>query len=282
MAIPLFIFAATVCRFLQDGRLGGPRDQLASILEHQDSQKSNLDATYLPVLDRLLAGLPESKKREVAKRFKQVVGSIVILASPLSSSSLGQLLRVSHDAIDDHLAHFHSVLSIPPDPDTPVRLLHLSFREFLIDPEKGKEHERYPFWVDERQTHEQLAAQYLRLLSTGNTLKRDICDLRQLGTSRADIKQQTIDASLPPEVQYACQYWVYHWKESEHKIQDGDLVDCFLTRHLLHWLEVLGLLGRISESISMIGDLLRLLNVISFAILTIRLCDKLTYYIVKR
>ncbi|KAH8710111.1 hypothetical protein GQ44DRAFT_776770 [Phaeosphaeriaceae sp. PMI808] len=33
MAIPLFIFAATVCRFVQDRRLGGPKDQLARILE---------------------------------------------------------------------------------------------------------------------------------------------------------------------------------------------------------------------------------------------------------
>jgi NACHT domain len=267
MAIPLFIFAATVCRFIQDRRLGGPKDQLARILEHQTSRKSNLDATYLPVLDQLLVKLPESEQREVAARFKRIVGSIVILASPLSTSSLARLLAVSLDSIEGQLDLFHSVLSIPLDPSIPVRLLHLSFRDFLVDPEKGREQERYPFWVDERETHERLAARCLQLLSTGDILKRNVCGLRLPGTRRSEIDQQTIDAGLPPEVQYACRYWVYHWKDSKRRIRDGDLVDRFLTRHLLHWLEALGLLGRISESIGMVDDLLGLLDVCSLLLL---------------
>ncbi|KAK3945964.1 hypothetical protein QBC46DRAFT_336128 [Diplogelasinospora grovesii] len=198
MAVPLFIFAATVCRFIQDRRLGSPEKQLTKTLEHQTSRKSNLDATYLPVLDQLL-----------------VVGSIVILTKPLSTSSLARLLAVSSNAIEDQLDLLHAVLSIPSDPSLPVRLLHLSFRDFLVDPEKGREQERYPFWVDERETHERLATRCLQLLSTGDTLKRDVCGLRLPGTRRSEIDQQTIGGSLPPEIQYACQYWVYHWKESK-------------------------------------------------------------------
>src|ERR1700733_8383413 len=129
MAIPLFIFAATVCRFIEDRRLGGPRDQLAKILEHRETRKSNLDATYLPVLDQLFVGLPEPEKRNVVERFKKVVGSIVALASPLSTTSLAHLLETSREAIEDQLDLLHSVLSIPPDPSIPVRLLHLSFRD---------------------------------------------------------------------------------------------------------------------------------------------------------
>lgn len=266
MAIPLFIFAATVCRFIQDRRFGGPKDQLVRILEHQKSQKSNLDATYLPVLDQLLTGLRESEKREVAERFKQVVGSIVTLASPLSILSLARLLGVSPNAIEDQLDLLHSVLSIHPDPSIPVRPLHLSFRDFLVDPEKGREQEKYPFWVDERQTHELLAGQCLKLLSTGDTLKRDVCDLRLPGTRRSEIDQQTIDTCLPSEIQYACRYWVYHWKESKCLIRDSDIVSGFLMRHLLHWLEVLGLLGRVWESIGMVNDLLGLLHVCAFPV----------------
>lgn len=213
------------------------------------------------MLHRLFEGLRESEKREVAKRFKQVVGCIVVLASPLSTPSLACLLGVPLNTIEDQLDLLHSVLSIPTDPSIPVRLLHLSFRDFLVDPEKGREQEKYPFWVDERQTHELLATQCLRLLSTGDTLKRDVCDLRLSGKRRSEIDQQTIDACLPPKVQYACRYWVYHWKESKCLIQDGNLVYCFLTRHLLHWLEALGLLGWVLESIGMVNDLLDMLDV---------------------
>jgi hypothetical protein len=259
MAIPLFIFAATMCRFIQDRRLGGPKDQLAKVLQHNTSRNSNLDATYLPVLDNLLAGLPKSEQYEVAERFKQIVGSIVLLASPLSTSSLAHLLSVSRDAIEDQLDLLHSVLSIPSEPTHPIHLLHLSFRDFLTDPGKCKKPEKYPLYIDERATHERLANRCLQLL--GDNLKRDICGLRHPGTCRLDIDQQTLDASLPPEVQYASRYWVYHWKESRCRIQDGGIVHNFLMRHLLHWLEVMALIGRISDSVAAIEELLGLLDV---------------------
>lgn len=261
MAVPLFIFAATVCRFIQDRRLGGPKGQLEKILEQRTSRRSNLDATYLPVLDQLLVNLSESEKRGVVERFKLIVGSIVILANPLSTSSLACLLAISPDTVEDQLDLLHSVLNIPPDPSIPIRLLHLSFRDFLVDPEKGKEQGGYPFWIDERETHERVAVRCLQLLSTSDTLKKDVCSLRLPGILRSEIDQQTIEAALPPEVQYACRYWVYHQKESKRRIRDGGLVNCFLTRHLLHWLEALGLLGWISESIGMVDDLLSLLDV---------------------
>lgn len=267
MAAPLFIFAATVCRFIQDRRLGGPQDQLSSILGQQESRTSNLERTYRPVLDRLFTELDEKQVRIVAEKFQKIVGSIVILASPLSMTSLSKLIGLPMNSIKDQLDFFHSVLRIPPDRSSPIRPLHLSFREFLVDPEKGKEQERYPFWIDEREIHERLAAQCLHLLSTGDTLKRDNCDLRLPGTCRSDIDQQTIDAKLPPEVQYACRYWVYHRKESKCLIRDGDAVHCFLSHYLLYWLEVLGLIGRISDSISMVDDLLGLLDVCSFTTL---------------
>jgi hypothetical protein len=92
-------------------------------------------------------------------------------------------------------------------------------------------------------------------------LKRDICGLQLPGKLRSDVDQQTIDAALPPEAQYACRYWVHHLKESKSSIKDGDPVHSFLTSHFLYWLEALGLLGQIADSISMTEDLLALLDV---------------------
>ncbi|KAJ5337516.1 uncharacterized protein N7506_005538 [Penicillium brevicompactum] len=263
MALPLFIFAATVCRFIQDRRVGGPKEQLARVLEYQSSSRSNLDASYLPVLHQLLGNLNEPETREVAARFKQIVGSIVVLASPLSKPALARLLGISLDVIEDQLDLLHSVLSVPSDPNTPVQLLHLSFHDFLIDPAKARKQDQYPFWVDERLKHEQLALQCLHLLSTDDTLKRDVCGLRLPGRPRSEIDQKVINARIQPEVQYACQYWVYHWKESGTKIRDGDPVDRFLTCHLLHWFEALSLLGRVQESIGMVDNLLSSLDPIN-------------------
>jgi hypothetical protein len=61
-----------------------------------------------------------------------IVGSIVTLAEPLSVTSLAALLNVSLPTIVRRLRPLHSVLQVPTDSKTPIRTLHLSFREFLL------------------------------------------------------------------------------------------------------------------------------------------------------
>ncbi|RYP39668.1 hypothetical protein DL767_002049 [Monosporascus sp. MG133] len=232
MAVPLFIFAATVCRFVDDRLCGDPDEQLQEILKFQTkSQESKLDATYLPVLN-----------------------------NPLPAASLARLFNISQKRVDCRLDLLHSVLNIPSTPDYPVRLFHLSFRDFLVDPEKREKPEKYPFWVDEKETHAKLATRCLQVMTADQHLRRDICNLQKPGASRAAIDNQIIDRCLPFHVQYACTYWVYHFKESGNIIRDGDHAHAFLRHHFLHWLEVLTILGRIAESISILDDLQSLLD----------------------
>ena len=56
MAVPLFIFAATVCRFIGDRTWDwNPNARLATVLKYRtSSQASNLDRTYLPVLQQAI------------------------------------------------------------------------------------------------------------------------------------------------------------------------------------------------------------------------------------
>ncbi|PTB62058.1 hypothetical protein BBK36DRAFT_1186315 [Trichoderma citrinoviride] len=261
-SVPLFIFAATACRFIQDRRIGGPKEQLAKILEQQTGHGSisNLDATYLPIVNGLVAGLSDAEKGFVSERFRRIVGSIVTLASPLCAPSLARLLDIPLETLEDQLDLLHSVLYIPPDARQPVRILHLSFRDFLVDPAKANEADRHSLWIDERKAHQILATRCLELLLEEGTLKKNICDLKLPSTPRSDVKQSALQTALPSEVQYACLYWVFHWKESMDKIEDGGLVDRFLNKHLLHWLEALGLIGRTAEAIGMVNDLMRFVH----------------------
>ena len=267
MAVPLFIFASTACRFIADGDYGDPGEQLDRILEYRKKGGgwSQIHTTYLPILNQLLlkrtdSGSVRRTKDETAiivAWFHEIVGTIVLLADPLSSAALARVLGRSQLYVDSKLRSLHSVLQIPDDPRVPVKLLHLSFRDFLLDSNNRNE---TPFWVDKGPSHEQLAGRCLNLLLCGNTIKRDICGLRLAGTLRSEISVQTINSALPPEVQYACRYWVYHWKESKRQLQDGDIVSRFLSSHLLYWLEALGIIGRIRESVGMVEDLLDLLH----------------------
>lgn len=244
MAVPLFIFAATVCRFVGDDK-SNPQERLQSILSQATRHVSQLDKTYYPILDAWLTARSGNEYPLVA--FRTVIGSIVLLASPLSAITLASLLGIDETRVDCTLIDLHSVLRVPTDGTTPIELLHLSFRECLIDP--GKEGESL-FWIDKRKTHEMLATKCLESMS--RSLKENICDLESPGTLRTDISSQVTDHYLTADVRYSCQYWVYHLKQSGSQIADQEAVYIFLSKHFLHWLEALSLMGRIQEGTALL------------------------------
>lgn len=245
LSIPLFIFAATICRIFEDPNWD-PVESLHKILTYRNDG-SKLDGTYLPVLNRLLNGQSERQEKQLVQEFQQVVGTIVILESPLSVISLSRLIGLRERFVHLRLNPLHSVLSVPDDETLPVRLFHLSFRDFLLDPETRK---KTPFWINEKEVHERLTT---RCLLMCQNLKKNICGLPSDGTQRADIDQQTIDHCLPPELQYSCRYWAHHLMQCTdlHDVMHDAL--SFLQRHFLHWVEAMNLLGVGSEVVGIIN-----------------------------
>ncbi|KAJ3454402.1 hypothetical protein MRS44_018296 [Fusarium solani] len=247
-AIPLFIFASTVCRFIGDWRYGNPNKQLQKVLSHmRESHASKLDMTYSPALKQQLTDKTLREKQEIIAEFRLIVGTIVTLASPLPTRALALMLDVPLDTVADRLRMLHSVLSIPSTRDSPVRLLHLSFRDYLIDLENMETNE---FWVDEKLVHRNLAKQCLRIMRSG--LREDICGIRIPGTRRSTINPQQIHACLQSELQYACLYWVHHRVAVDPGPDDIKEVHDFLRRHFLQWLETMSLMGRSTETLAML------------------------------
>ncbi len=76
------------------------------------------------------------------------MGSIVLLEEALSTQALAGLLDIRCSVIDRRLSSLHSVLSVPTSADSPIRMFHLSFRDFLLDPEKRDSN---PFWIEEKE-----------------------------------------------------------------------------------------------------------------------------------
>ncbi|OQE11875.1 hypothetical protein PENFLA_c071G03084 [Penicillium flavigenum] len=130
LSVPLFIFASTICRILEDPHWD-PEDSLHEILTHRNNG-SKLDGTYLPVLNRLLNKQSEKQKKQLVEGFQQVVGAIVILESPLSVSSLSRLLDLPKRLLHLRLNQLHSVLSVPDDEALPGSNNN-AMSEFLYD-----------------------------------------------------------------------------------------------------------------------------------------------------
>jgi hypothetical protein len=248
MAIPLFIFAATVCRFLADHKAGLPNEKLQTVLKNKSrSREYKLDQTYLPVLDQMVAGLSVDKTHQALDEFRDIVGSIVILESPLPTYALANLLDKPRDLIEHRLNMLHSVLDVPSLPTRPVRLLHLSFRDFLVDPQRE---EKDRFQINEKAAHQRLASSCIRIMNA--SLRQDMCGLTDPGTFVSTIAEQRINESLPADLQYACRFWPYHLQKAGASISDHDDAHKFLLNHFLHWLEALSLIKRLKEGLRMV------------------------------
>ncbi|VUC27965.1 unnamed protein product [Clonostachys rosea] len=265
MASPLFIYADTIARFIQDQEIGNPREQLSKLLKEgghaiTKPSKSPLNGVYMPVLNQLLVGVGKDDMDSTIQEFREVIGSLILLSEPLTAKSLAALLGKEKAKINETLFHLRSVLETP-GPFEPTRILHLSFRDFLVDPVNKDEN---PFWIDEAACHGELATQCFQLLII--KLRKDICDQSNPAVKRTSILTGTINAQIPDQIRYACLYWVYHLEQGtaagSHLTQDQiGWVKKFLEIHFLHWIEVLCLLGLGYESISMMDTLCRLMPV---------------------
>ncbi|RDA95348.1 hypothetical protein CP533_3444 [Ophiocordyceps camponoti-saundersi (nom. inval.)] len=250
MSMPLFIYASTICRFLNDSKWTSPERRLQEVLKQSiTGSELRLDATYLTVLSKIIEGLPDKRAETVLADFKTIVGSIITVASPLSIATLSCILSVGQDIIKSQLSMLHSVLSVPKSETTPVRLFHISFRDFLLsDQNKSR------FRIDEKLAHRDLATSCLRIMT--DSLKKDICGLQRLGLYDATIERNEVDKVIPFEVQYACLNWVIHLQGARETA--GSLYDdaySFLKCKFLQWIEALSLTRQVPESIRIIKRL---------------------------
>ncbi|GLA33115.1 hypothetical protein AnigIFM63326_002394 [Aspergillus niger] len=251
MSVPLFIFAATLCRLFEDYNLD-PAQCLTEILKYQNHE-SKLDGTYLPVLDRLVSNYNGTTQKQLIQGVREVVGTIILLESPLSITSLSKLMGISTQSIHARLNSLHSVLYIPNNDTVPVRLFHQSFRDFLLDPStRGKT----PVWVDEKEMNQTIFTSCLSVMR--EDLKKNICSLESYGSKRSDIDLKSIDHYLLPELQYSCRYWIHHLARSKDPMSQVNDILTFLKEHFLHWLESMSILGITSEAIIAVNSLLQL------------------------
>ncbi|EGC40965.1 conserved hypothetical protein [Histoplasma capsulatum var. duboisii H88] len=133
----LFIYAATVCRFIGESRF--PEKRMSEILQTESmsrSSTSELDKMYSEILKHVLDEGSDEDKEDMAGLFKQIVGSIIVLFEALPKSALTSTLDLPSTDITEILEALHSVLDIPDDENMPIQLFHLSFRDFLFSEER--------------------------------------------------------------------------------------------------------------------------------------------------
>ncbi|CAG1973278.1 unnamed protein product [Fusarium graminearum] len=248
ISVPLFIYAATVCRFIGDRRRNSPPIQLHKTLDYESKgHVSQLDRIYGPILCSLITDVSENDEEQIIKDFKIIVGSIVSLASPLSTTALSHLIEIPAETVDERLDALHSVLNIPLNRNLPVRLCHQSFRDYLVINESE-------FRIDEKVAHHNLARHCLSIMR--GALHENMCDLSFSDIHRSVVDSIELGKHLSPELRYASIYWVHHQIKVDFDLNDGREIHDFLKAHFFHWVEVLSLLGWASDCFKLIQSLI--------------------------
>ncbi|KAF3914547.1 hypothetical protein ABW20_dc0104170 [Dactylellina cionopaga] len=249
IANPLFISAATICRFVDDKHFS-PAKRLDTILT-AGYKAPGVYQIYLTVFEQMLASLDSvgTDRELILEESRKIVSTVAMLERPLSRRSLSELTGIELETIRYRLRPFHSILVVPNHPDIPIKTFHLSFRDYLLDPAQNS---RNPFSVDEKEAHGKIASECITLMS--KKLKTNICDLPSPGSSVSEIDQR-----LPQDLGYACQHWVHHLRRSQYGICDDGPVHEFLQEHLIHWLEATSILGISSGNLHLVKDLQKMM-----------------------
>ncbi|KAI9059847.1 WD40 repeat-like protein [Trametes sanguinea] len=262
----LFIFAATAVRFIGDVEAMDPAGRLRELLQAGaeaaamcNSRKSPfwiLDVLYLQVLASVRKVLGEA----ALGHLRGIVGALVLAQERLGPAALEALLELNPGTVRRFLSRLSAILILPAPGDdfSPIRLIHLSFTNFIIDPSRCIES---AFLITPAVHHTVLAKNCLRILLT---LRHNICEVEPeyqhlLNREIPDL-QEKIARHLPPERQYAVKYWSHHLLHAEVDQQLLNALQAFCNKHLLDWIEALSLLGCVHVAIEVLPSAQQLLK----------------------
>ena len=202
----LFIWAATACRFIQQGKRFAVQ-RLNSIMK-QDCDgpvgpEKHLDNIYLTVLrDSISSDFTPDEREKHCETLRLVLGTLAVLKEPLRVEALGELLTVGKEGIEAIVQDLHAILDLPEDENQILRLHHPSLRDFLLDRNRCTD---VNFWIDEAQAHGALVLGCMEIMARF---------FQQYGGIDAQFRsadQPSKLGTLPPlGMDYAFRFWFYH------------------------------------------------------------------------
>jgi len=237
-AAGLFIHASTAIKFVAS-RHHQPPQRLALLVSLPQNTtregESGINSLYTEILKQAYYDLgPDDRNpenQEVYRRFRFVVGVVLLAFNPLSVKSLLHLLN-DFSALSDistTLNPLHSLLFIPGDAEDSIQVLHKSFPDFLTDPGRCQD---MRFFVDPSVHHTEILLACLHLME--KRLKKNICNLENYAdlSSVNDLSARQKEY-IGGALEYACKFWTKHLVKSPSSGPDArkvqEAIDKFFT-----------------------------------------------------
>ncbi|KAK5657213.1 hypothetical protein OQA88_3271 [Cercophora sp. LCS_1] len=225
-----FLWVALVCENL--AKIAGWKAQ-----KRLTAFPPGLNALYRRMMDQIC----NLEDLDDADLCKSILGVVSTARRPITLDELATFVDMPKEASTDYevaeiIGLCGSFLTLRK---RTISFIHQSAKDFLL----GAADEVFPSGIGA--IHHAIFSRSLRVMT--DTLRRDIYSLGALGSSINDAKPPDPDPLAV--TRYACVYWVdhlYDWQSGDNIkhpdiFQDGGVIDDFLRKHYLHWLEALSL-----------------------------------------
>ena len=240
----LFIWASTACLYIESY---APNRRLSELVNKQPEVNSSepfaqLDSLYETGLRS--AGLWHDTL--FRSDCCNILGTILCARVPLSCSVIDAILELPQDTSSwESVSRLGCVLHVSET--EPIRILHPSFHDYLSERCRSN-----PWSIDLEHHNKELALRCIKLLD--KELRENMCDMTLPYLSQK--------RTLPEAISYACRFWIEHICLISDATDDIlNQMDAFLSKHLLHWMEVLALLKCHDLTIRSIDNLMKWLRV---------------------
>ncbi|KAG8791609.1 hypothetical protein FRC12_008671 [Ceratobasidium sp. 428] len=234
----LFIYAATVVRFIKYDDFSGCKQRMKLVLDASTTLTNEsdepLDELYTAILK---AGLESNGMTRAEKAAKETVLRHVVCArEPLSLDVMAGLIQADNTAqVLTALRPLHSVLSVSDS--GVIGTLHESFPNYLLNHARSGR-----FYCDPGRHHVQMAQQCFALIRVPNP-PFNICKLESSYMLDEEVPNiaQRVDQAISRALLYACRYWAAHLELADQSEDCSQLLYEFLSERLLLWMEVMNL-----------------------------------------
>lgn len=247
LAKGVFVFAATAVRYVQP-EFGKPLPQTSmSYLLKDAASLNDLDDLYKVIVNEAIRPVKQNDLRseDAHQHSMQVLSTILGLFEPLTAQSLATVLQMDVDTLFQILVPLSAVICVPKTSGETIKIIHLSFREFMTSRVKRDRPDLLCGTEDHQAT---LAHNLLQVMHNG--LKFNICDLptSYLRNIEMPNRDQCLKEHIGEHLRYACRFWVDHLEKTAYNLRNAKAAKDLLLKKFLFWLEVLSLLQMVGNA----------------------------------
>ncbi|KAJ3860914.1 hypothetical protein EV359DRAFT_48192, partial [Lentinula novae-zelandiae] len=241
---PLFIYAATVVRFVKEADgVARRKKRLHDCIENAANLK-DLNALYVEILDKATEKLQDEEMQDDLN----IIHTIVSVGKPLTCQTIAELLHAEVESVSNLIHRLHAVFYIR-ETDGLIIIFHKSFYDFFFSFKDSK------YKYNARTQHESLTFSCFQIMEK---LCFNICDLPSSFIKDDNVPEfnDKVSKKIPETLNYCCQFWTDHFE-----IGQTDELFQRLQRILIekgiYWLEAMSLLKSLPRCSKMLDVILQ-------------------------